>query len=159
MSFPLGESEKSTEETDQECPYVFVFSFLRGINSSVWKVRVKNSMTKTTTKAWLGGREHSSTHHDKIGLKIYWAWSCPSEQDPVSPSVSLSHQETSISFLFSSIRGQTDWKPQSQKTNQLSQVLGNLAPSVLEETTKGVTSQLNLEKSIIFRKQTHAELN
>lgn len=41
----------------------------------------------------------------------------------------------------------------------MSQVLGNLAPSVLEETTKGVTSQLNLEMSIIFRKQTQAELN
>ena len=23
-------------------------------------------------------------HQQKIGLKIYWAWSCPSEQDPVS---------------------------------------------------------------------------
>ena len=43
----------------------------------------------------------------------------PSEQDPVSPSVSLSHQEASISFLSFSIRGKTDWKPQSQKTNHL----------------------------------------
>ena len=41
-----------------------------------------------------------------------------SYQDPVSPSVSLSHQEASISLLSFSIRGQTDWKPQSQKTNQ-----------------------------------------
>ena len=32
-------------------------------------------------------------HQQKIGLKIYWAWPCPSEQDPISPSVSLSHQE------------------------------------------------------------------
>ena len=36
---------------------------------------------------------------------IYWAWPCPSEQDPVFPSVSLSHQEASISFLSLSIRG------------------------------------------------------
>jgi len=36
------------------------------------------------------GREHSPAHQKKIGLKIYWAWPCPSEQDPVSPSVSLS---------------------------------------------------------------------
>ena len=50
-----------------------------------------------------------------IGLKIYWAWPHPSEQDPVSPSVIFSHQEASISLLFFSIRGQTDWKPQSQK--------------------------------------------
>ena len=41
-----------------------------------------------------------------------------SDQGPVSPSVSLSHQEASISLLFFSIRGQTEWKPQSQKTNQ-----------------------------------------
>ena len=45
------------------------------------------------------------THQRKIGLKIYWAWPCPSEQDPISPSVSLSHQEASISFLSFSIRG------------------------------------------------------
>ena len=46
------------------------------------------------------------------------AWPRPSEQDPVSPSVSLSHQEGFRSLLSFSIRGQTDWKPQSQKTNQ-----------------------------------------
>ena len=44
----------------------------------------------------------------KIGLKIYWAWPYPSEQDPVSPTVSLSHQEASISLLSFSIRGQTE---------------------------------------------------
>ena len=63
------------------------------------------------------GREHNPAHQQKIGLKIYWVWPRPSEQDLVSPSVSL-HQEASISLLFSSIRGQTEWKPQSQKTNQ-----------------------------------------
>ena len=63
------------------------------------------------------GREHNPPHQEKIGLKIYWAWPSPSEQDPVSLSVSLSHQEASISLLSFSIRGQTDWKPQSQKTN------------------------------------------
>ena len=43
----------------------------------------------------------------------------PIKQDPVSPSVSLSHQEASISLLLPySIGGQIDWKPQSQKTNQ-----------------------------------------
>ena len=54
----------------------------------------------------------------KIGLKIYWAWAFPSEQDLVSPTVSLSHLEASISLLSLSLRGQTGWKPQSQKTNQ-----------------------------------------
>ena len=33
-------------------------------------------------------------------------------------AVSLSHQEASISLLSFSIRGQIDWQPQSQKTNQ-----------------------------------------
>ena len=51
----------------------------------------------------------------QIGLKIYWAWPCPSEQDPV-PHHSQCHQEASISTLSYSIRGQTVWK--SQKTNQ-----------------------------------------
>ena len=64
---------------------------------------------------WIAGREHSSTHQQKIGLVIYWVWL---EQDPVSPSVSLSYQEASISLLSFSIRGQTDWKTQSQKTKQ-----------------------------------------
>ena len=69
----------------------------------------------TSTIVWPQGnsREHSSTHQHKIGLKIYWAWPRPSEQDPVSPLVSLSHQEAYISLLSLSIRGQTDWNPQS----------------------------------------------
>ena len=45
-----------------------------------------------------------------------------SEQDSVSPSVSLSHQEASISLLSLSIRGQTEWNPQSPKTNQTDHV-------------------------------------
>ena len=42
----------------------------------------------------------------------------PIRTRPSSPSVSLSHQEAFISLLSFSIRRQTDWKPQSQKTNQ-----------------------------------------
>ena len=52
------------------------------------------------------GREHSPAHQQKIGLKIYRAWPRSSEQDPVSPSVGISHQEASISLLSFSIRGQ-----------------------------------------------------
>ena len=48
-------------------------------------------------------------------LNWNWAWSHPSEQDPVS-LCSLSHQEASISLL--SIQGQTEWKTQSKKMNQ-----------------------------------------
>ena len=64
------------------------------------------------------GREHSPAHQQKIGLNIYWVWPCPLEQDPDSPTTSPSHQEASTSLLSFSIRGQTDWKSQSQKTNQ-----------------------------------------
>ena len=58
--------------------------------------------------------EHSLTHQQKIVLKIYWVWPHPSEQDPVSLTVNLSHQEASISLLSLSIRGQTEGKPQSE---------------------------------------------
>ena len=64
------------------------------------------------------GREHSLTHQQKFGLKIYWAWPFPPEQEPVLPTASPSHKEASTSLLSSSIRGQTEWKPESQKTNQ-----------------------------------------
>ena len=78
------------------------------------RMRSLGGIIKTT----MGGREHSSAHQQIFGLKIYWARPHPSEQDPVSPTVSISHQEVSISFLYLSFRGQTEWKPQSQKTNQ-----------------------------------------
>ena len=42
----------------------------------------------------------------------------PIRARPDSPTVSPSHQEASTSLLSLSIRGQTEWKPQSQKTNQ-----------------------------------------
>ena len=64
------------------------------------------------------GKKHSPIHQQRIGLKIYWTWPHPSEQDPVSPTVSLFQQEVSINLLSLSLRGQTEWKPQSQKTNQ-----------------------------------------
>ena len=41
-------------------------------------------------------------------IKDLLSMALPSEQDPVSPSVSLSQQEVSISLLSFSIRGQTD---------------------------------------------------
>ena len=47
-------------------------------------------------------------------------WSLvPSEQDPVSPTVSLSHQEASISLLSFSIREQTDWNHNHRKLTNL----------------------------------------
>ena len=84
-------------------PLPLLFSSVQFTNS-LWKY-INREGTRTT-------------HQQKIGLKIYWAWPRPSEQDPFSPSVSLSHQEASISLLSFSVRGQTEWKPQSQKSNQ-----------------------------------------
>ena len=42
----------------------------------------------------------------------------PSEQDPDFPTVSLSHQEVSTSVLTLYIKGQTEWKQQSQKDKE-----------------------------------------
>ena len=64
------------------------------------------------------GKEHSLTHQQTRGLKIYWAWPCSPELGPVLPTASASHQEASSSLLSSSIRGPKEWKPQSQETNQ-----------------------------------------
>ena len=61
------------------------------------------------------GREHSSTHQQKIGLKTYWACPCPPEQDPVFPTASPFHQESFASLLPSSIRGQTEWNHSHRK--------------------------------------------
>ena len=64
------------------------------------------------------GKEHKPAHQQKIGLKICWARPHPSEQDLVSPTVSLSHKEVSVSLPSLSISEQMEGKPQSQKTNQ-----------------------------------------
>ena len=64
------------------------------------------------------GREQAPPINRKLDWRFTEHGPLTSEQDPVSPSVSLSHQEASINLLSFSIRGQTEWKPQSQKTNQ-----------------------------------------
>ena len=68
------------------------------------------------------GREQSPGHQHTIGLKICWARPWALEQDPVSPTVSISHQKASISLLSVSLREQTEWKQQSQKINQTDHV-------------------------------------
>ena len=72
-------------------------AFRRRSSLSSWPPWPDHSLVSGQTT----GREYSPAHWQKIGLKIYWAWPHPSEQDPVSPSVSLSHQEAStpISLL------------------------------------------------------------
>ena len=64
---------------------------------------------------WEDPQEKGTATHSSI--LAWWTRPC-SPTKSVSPSVNLSHQEVSISLLSLSIRGQTDWKPQSQKTSQ-----------------------------------------
>ena len=62
-----------------------------------------------------GTQLHPSTEN---WIKDLLSMAPPIRTRPSSPSVSLSHQEAFISLLSFSIRGQTDWKPPSQKINQ-----------------------------------------
>ena len=97
-----------------ECSNVHI-DLLRGIH---YRHYLHHSLASGQTTGW----ECSPTHQQKIWVKIYWTWFCPSEQDLVFPSVSLFHQEASISLLSLSIRGRTEWKTQSQKTNQTDRI-------------------------------------
>ena len=65
------------------------------------------------------GREHSPTHQQKIGLKIYWAWPHPSEQDSVSLTVSLYHQEASIRLLYFPSEGRQNENAKHRKLIKL----------------------------------------
>ena len=66
-------------------------------------------ITSTIVCPQVNNREGTQPHPStKSWIKDLLSWPCPSEQDPVSPSVSLSHQEAYASLLSVSIRGQTD---------------------------------------------------
>ena len=64
-------------------------------------------------KTW---REHSPAHQQKSELKISLAWTCPSEQDQVSPTVSL-YKEGSIRVLSLSEGRQNE--NQNHRGNQM----------------------------------------
>ena len=67
------------------------------------------------------GREHSSTHKQKIGLKIYWAWHHPSEQDPVPlQSVSPIRKLPQACYPSPSEGRQTENHHHSKLTNLIS---------------------------------------
>ena len=76
------------------------------------------------------GREHSPTHQQKIGLKIYWAWPCPSEQEPDSPIASLHPQEASRSLLSLSIRGRQDGNHSYRRLTKLFTWITDLSNSM-----------------------------
>ena len=65
---------------------------------------------------WEGTQPYLSVEN---WIKFYLARPHSSEQKPVSPTVSLSHQEASISLLSLSTRGQAEWKPHYQKSIKL----------------------------------------
>ena len=62
-----------------------------------------DSRTRLPKVKKLTGREHNTTHQQASGLKIYWTWPCPLEQDPVLPTTSPSHQEAFTNLLYSLI--------------------------------------------------------
>ena len=64
-------------------------------------------------------REHSHTYQQKIGLKIYWAWPCPSEQDPASPTVSPSQKKASTCLLSLSLEGRQNENHNHRKLTKL----------------------------------------
>ena len=106
-----------------------------GGNEDVWCAAVHSwsykELDRTEQLNWTELNENNGDLlQKKIGLKFFWAWSLLSEQDLVFPSVSLFHQEASISLLSFSIWGQTDWKTQSQKTNQSNHMYHGLANEI-----------------------------
>ena len=63
----------------------------------------------TSTIVWSQVKKQGGITIQTINSKLDSRFTkpCPSEQDPVSPTVSVSHQEASISLLSLSLRGQT----------------------------------------------------
>ena len=110
----------------QTCPRVSR-SLQQRHGSVVACCRVRGTECSSTCMGPFEGGHHylHYLHHSLASqnwIKDLLSMARPSEQDSVSPSVSLSHQEASISLLSLSIRGQTEWNPQSQKTNQTDHV-------------------------------------
>ena len=76
------------------------------INSTIVSPQVKQQ----------GG--NTATPINRNWIKDLLDMALPMRTRPSFPLSQSPHQATSISLLSLSIRGQTEWKPQSQKTNQ-----------------------------------------
>ena len=124
----------SSQETDPDMP-MSVQDFLveewvsggllQGLGALTAAVRAWDLLKEgaiifiTSTMVWSQVKQQGGNTALPINRKLdYRAWPHPSEQDLVSPSVSLSHEEASISLFSLSLRGQTELKPQTQKTSQ-----------------------------------------
>ena len=66
-----------------------------------WSCRLQGWVASGQTTIREGAQP---THHQIIGLKLYWARPCSPEQDPVFPIASPSYQEAFTSLFASSIR-------------------------------------------------------
>jgi len=73
-----------------------------GRRFTIWATREVRAGLPQTKK--LPGREHNPTCQQIIGLRLYWARSCPPEQDPVFPTTSPCHQKAYTSLIASSIK-------------------------------------------------------
>ena len=94
----------SPQETEPDLPVSVQDSpesgslYTGALSQGHWTQQCGHKSFKRQNSGQTTVREHSPDHQQKIGLKIYWTWPCPSEQDLNSPTVILAHQETSISI-------------------------------------------------------------
>ena len=65
------------------------------------------------------GRWHRPTNWQKIGLNIYWGWTCPWGQDPVFPTASHSCQEASKSYYPHPSEGKQNENHNHRKVTKL----------------------------------------
>ena len=81
---------------------------MRELEASAWKVPFGVSPHGSCLNQNIDPKAGSPQDQQIIGLKLYWARPCPSEQDLVFPTTSPSHQAAYTNLLASSIRGQTE---------------------------------------------------
>ena len=71
------------------------------------------------------------------------AWPCPLEQDPVFQHSQSLWSGSSHNPLSLSIRGQTEWKPQSQKTNPMNSMKRQKDMTLKDETAPSPPAQVS----------------
>ena len=94
-------------------------------------------ITSTIVRPQVNNREGTQIHPStKTWIKDFLSIAPLIRTRARSPSVSLSYQEASISLLSFSIRGQTDWKPKSQKTKQYNHMDHEWVSELVNEVTQ-----------------------
>ena len=90
----------------------------------------------------LTGREQSLTHQQTIGLKIYWAWPCPPEQDLIFPIASPS-QGTCTRSLYKSHLHPSEGRQKKQELQFYSLQNGNNNHRKLNKMITWITALCN----------------